>query len=163
MNQDETCCPNTSMKLVYVCQVSPLIINTVITILSVLSPATETPEKLDSPVSIDLWEKRSWKDLKFWFLEEFRDEDTKSVAPLVPQGESLQVLYYVHLRFTTKQLVLCNSFFHTWHIDLWVSILADEYQIYLSDLGSWSGTSHHPHASCQVILPWRCEKLVHIN
>lgn len=88
------------MKLVYVCQVSPLIINTVITILSVLSPATETPEKLDSPVSIDLWEKRSWKDLKFWFLEEFSDEDTKSVVPLVPQGESLQVLCHVHLRFT---------------------------------------------------------------
>lgn len=93
----ETCCPNTSTKLVYVCQVSPLIINTVITILSVLSPAAETPEELDSPVSIDLWEKRSWKDLKFWFLEEGRDEDTKSVVPLVPQGESLQVLYYIHL------------------------------------------------------------------
>lgn len=91
----ETCCPNTSIKLVSVCQVSPLIINTVITILSVLSPAAETPEELHSPVSIDLREKRSWKDLKFWFLEEDRDEDTKSMVPLVPQGESLQVLYYI--------------------------------------------------------------------
>lgn len=91
----ETCSPNTSIKLVYVCQVSPLIINTVITILSVLRPAAETPEELDSPVSINLWEKQSWKDLKFWFLEEGSDEDTKSVVPLVPQGESLQVLYYI--------------------------------------------------------------------
>uniref|UniRef100_H3C3Y7 Vacuolar protein sorting 13 homolog A n=1 Tax=Tetraodon nigroviridis TaxID=99883 RepID=H3C3Y7_TETNG len=66
-------------------KVSPLIINTVITILSVLSPAAETPEELDSPVAINLWEKRSWKDLKFWFLEEDRDEDTKSVVPLVPK------------------------------------------------------------------------------
>lgn len=73
-------------------QVSPLIINTVITILSALRPAAETPEELDSPVSIDLWEKRSWKDLKFWFLEEGGDEDTKSLTPLIPQGESLQVL-----------------------------------------------------------------------
>uniref|UniRef100_H3C456 Vacuolar protein sorting 13 homolog A n=1 Tax=Tetraodon nigroviridis TaxID=99883 RepID=H3C456_TETNG len=72
-------------------KVSPLIINTVITILSVLSPAAETPEELDSPVAINLWEKRSWKDLKFWFLEEDRDEDTKSVVPLVPKGESLQM------------------------------------------------------------------------
>lgn len=87
----ETFCPNTSMKLIYVCQVSPLIINTVITILSVLSPAAETPEELDSPVSTDLWEKRSWKDLKFWFLEEGCDEDTQFVVPLVPQGESLEV------------------------------------------------------------------------
>eukprot|EP00066_Takifugu_rubripes_P024587 XP_011613853.1 PREDICTED: vacuolar protein sorting-associated protein 13A [Takifugu rubripes] len=72
-------------------KVSPLIINTVITILSVLSPAAETPEELDSPVPVDLWEKRSWKDLKFWFLEEGGDEDTKSLTPLVPQGESLQM------------------------------------------------------------------------
>lgn len=84
----------------FVWQVSPLIINTVITILSVLSPAPETPEELDSPVSIDLWEKRSWKDLKFWFLEEGGDEDTKSLAPLVPQGESLLVLYCIYLKFT---------------------------------------------------------------
>lgn len=79
----------------FVWQVSPLIINTVITILSVVSPAAETPEELVSPVSIALWEKRSWKDLKFWFLEEGGDEDTKSLAPLVPQGESLLVLYCI--------------------------------------------------------------------
>lgn len=91
----KACCSNTSIKLVYACQVSPLIINTMITILSVLSPAAETPEELDSPVSINLWEKQSWKELKFWFLEEDRDEDPKSVVPLVPKDESLLVLFYI--------------------------------------------------------------------
>ncbi|XP_023259065.1 vacuolar protein sorting-associated protein 13A isoform X2 [Seriola lalandi dorsalis] len=72
-------------------KVSPIIINTVITIQSALTPTAETPEELDSPVPIDLWEKRGWKELKLWFLEEEGDEDTRSLVPLIPQGESLQV------------------------------------------------------------------------
>uniref|UniRef100_A0A7N8X286 Vacuolar protein sorting 13 homolog A n=1 Tax=Mastacembelus armatus TaxID=205130 RepID=A0A7N8X286_9TELE len=72
-------------------KVSPIIINTVITIQSALTPTAETPEELESPVPVDLWEKRYWKDLKFWFLEEEGDEDTRSLTPLIPQGESLQV------------------------------------------------------------------------
>ncbi|KAI3372816.1 hypothetical protein L3Q82_023273 [Scortum barcoo] len=71
--------------------VSPIIINTVITIQSALTPTAETPEELDSPVPVELWEKQSWKQLKFWFLEEEGDEDTRSLVPLIPQGESLQV------------------------------------------------------------------------
>lgn len=39
----------------------------------------------------DLWERRDWKDLKLWFLEEEGEEDAQSVAPLIPQGESLQL------------------------------------------------------------------------
>ncbi|KAG7223425.1 hypothetical protein INR49_015528, partial [Caranx melampygus] len=72
-------------------KVSPIIINTVITIQSALTPTAETPEELDSPVPVDLWEKRGWKELKLWFLEEDGDEDTRSLVPLIPQGESLQV------------------------------------------------------------------------
>ncbi|CAB1321661.1 unnamed protein product, partial [Coregonus sp. 'balchen'] len=75
-------------------KVSPIIINTVITIQSVLSPAgAETPQsELESPVPPDLWERRSWRDLKLWFLEEEgKDEDAQSLVPLIPQGESLQV------------------------------------------------------------------------
>lgn len=73
-------------------QVSPVIINTVITIQSALNPTAETPEEQDRPVHVDLWEKRGWKELKLWFLEEEGDEDTKSLTPLIPQGESLKVL-----------------------------------------------------------------------
>ncbi|XP_074527415.1 intermembrane lipid transfer protein VPS13A isoform X2 [Halichoeres trimaculatus] len=72
-------------------KVSPIIINTVITIQSALTPTAETPEELESPVPVDLWEKRSWKELKLWFLEEEGDEDTASLVPLIPQGESLQL------------------------------------------------------------------------
>ncbi|XP_036434443.1 vacuolar protein sorting-associated protein 13A isoform X2 [Colossoma macropomum] len=72
-------------------KVSPIIINTVITIQSALTPAAETPEELESPVPPDLWERRDWRDLKLWFLEEEGEEDTQSVAPLIPQGESLQL------------------------------------------------------------------------
>ncbi|XP_062855375.1 vacuolar protein sorting-associated protein 13A isoform X2 [Trichomycterus rosablanca] len=72
-------------------KVSPIIINTVITIQSALTPAAETPEELESPVPPDLWECRNWRELKLWFLEEEGEEDAKSVVPLVPQGESLQL------------------------------------------------------------------------
>lgn len=70
---------------------SPIIINTVITIQSALSPVPETPVELESPVPPDLWERRDWRELKLWFLEEEGEEDTVSVEPLVPQGESLQL------------------------------------------------------------------------
>ncbi|XP_028980284.2 vacuolar protein sorting-associated protein 13A isoform X3 [Esox lucius] len=76
-------------------KVSPIIINTVITIQSVLSPASaETPQSdLDSPVPPDLWERRAWRDLKLWFLEEEgKDEDARSLVPLIPRGESLNVV-----------------------------------------------------------------------
>lgn len=72
-------------------KVSPIIINTVITIQSALTPTAETPEQLESPVPVDLWERRSWRDLKLWFLEEVNSEDQQKQAPLIPQGESLQM------------------------------------------------------------------------
>lgn len=78
--------------VLFVCfQVSPIIINTVITIQSALTPTAETHEEEHSPVPVKLWEKQSWKELKMWFLEEESDEDTKSLTPLIPQGESLKV------------------------------------------------------------------------
>ncbi|XP_030622854.1 intermembrane lipid transfer protein VPS13A [Chanos chanos] len=72
-------------------KVSPIIINTIITIQSALTPAAETPEELESPVPPDLWVRRGWKDLKLWFLEEEGEEATRALTRLIPQGESLAV------------------------------------------------------------------------
>ena len=75
---------------------SPIIINTVITIQSVLTPAAETPQEEDSPAAPALWEKQGWKEMNLWFLEDQCQEDAHSLAPLVPQGESLQVCTSTH-------------------------------------------------------------------
>lgn len=70
-----------------------------ITIQSALTPTTETHEEERSPVPVKLWEKQSWKELKMWFLEENSDEDTKSLVPLIPKGESLQVPSFALLSY----------------------------------------------------------------
>ncbi|XP_023200047.1 vacuolar protein sorting-associated protein 13A isoform X2 [Xiphophorus maculatus] len=100
-------------------KVSPVIINTVITIQSALTPQAETPEELESPVPVDLWEKRHWKELKLWFLEEEGDEDTKSLKPLIPQGESLKltinsicVTLEAGVGHLTIPMLLAKSSFH---------------------------------------------------
>ncbi|XP_061528280.1 vacuolar protein sorting-associated protein 13A [Phycodurus eques] len=72
-------------------KVSPIIIKTVITIQSALTPTTETTEKLESPVPVDMWSKRDWKDLKLWFLEEQGEAKTQEAASLIPRGESLKL------------------------------------------------------------------------
>ncbi|XP_077456591.1 intermembrane lipid transfer protein VPS13A isoform X1 [Stigmatopora argus] len=72
-------------------KVSPIIIKTFISIQSALTPATETVENLESPVPVDMWSKRDWKDLKLWFLEEQGEANTKSAPLLVPKGESLKL------------------------------------------------------------------------
>lgn len=152
-------------------QVSPIIINTVITIQSALTPAAETPEELESPVPVDLWEKRSWKDLKLWFLEENGDEDAASLAPLIPQGESLQVLFCVVTQaIMWHAIITCQSWFYLQECltlcsgsFCWLSVSAGQHQIYLCDSGGWSWTPHHSNAAGQVLLPWRCGKLVHTH
>ncbi|XP_062985430.1 intermembrane lipid transfer protein VPS13A isoform X2 [Elgaria multicarinata webbii] len=73
-------------------KVSPIIINTVLTITSALFPTQETAEKDISPVSPDLWDKKNVKNLNMWFLEESNEnKDPASVTELVPTGETLQM------------------------------------------------------------------------
>ncbi|XP_041957413.1 vacuolar protein sorting-associated protein 13A isoform X2 [Alosa sapidissima] len=74
-------------------KVSPIIINTVITIQSALTPAPEGGEgdEKESPMPPDLWEHRDLRQLKLWFLEEEGEEDARSLAPLVPQGDTLKL------------------------------------------------------------------------
>ncbi|CAL1615509.1 unnamed protein product [Knipowitschia caucasica] len=100
-------------------KVSPIIINTVITIQSALTPTGETPEKLDSHVPLNLWERRSWRDLKLWFLDEEKSEDQQQQAPLIPQGESLQmsinsicVTLEAGVGHKTMPMLLAKSSFH---------------------------------------------------
>uniref|UniRef100_A0A671VJ10 Vacuolar protein sorting 13 homolog A n=1 Tax=Sparus aurata TaxID=8175 RepID=A0A671VJ10_SPAAU len=89
-------------------KVSPIIINTVITIQSALSPTAETPEELDSPIPVDLWEKRGWKELKHWFLEEDGDEDTASLMTI----KSICLTLEAGVGHRTMPMLLAKSSFH---------------------------------------------------
>uniref|UniRef100_A0A673CML0 Vacuolar protein sorting 13 homolog A n=1 Tax=Sphaeramia orbicularis TaxID=375764 RepID=A0A673CML0_9TELE len=88
--------------------VSPIIINTVITIQSALTPTAETPEELDSPVPVDLWEKRGWKELKLWFLEEEGDVDTQSKMAI----KSICLTLEAGVGHRTIPMLLAKSSFH---------------------------------------------------
>uniref|UniRef100_A0A8C0HS82 Vacuolar protein sorting 13 homolog A n=1 Tax=Buteo japonicus TaxID=224669 RepID=A0A8C0HS82_9AVES len=73
-------------------KVSPIIINTVITITSALYQTAETTEEEISQIPPDLWNKKDIKNLKMWFLEEANEnEDTNPTAELIPTGESLKI------------------------------------------------------------------------
>ncbi|XP_076416840.1 intermembrane lipid transfer protein VPS13A isoform X2 [Peromyscus maniculatus bairdii] len=71
-------------------KVSPVIINTIITVTSALYTTKESiPEENTSSIT-HLWDKKDTKNLKMWFLEE--SSETEKVAPineLVPGGETL--------------------------------------------------------------------------
>ncbi|CAH2294187.1 vacuolar sorting-associated 13A isoform X1 [Pelobates cultripes] len=74
-------------------KVSPVIINTVITITSAISPSKEEVPDVISPVPIDLWGKKDVKNLKMWFLEEEKEDGNASNegSKLVLTGESLKL------------------------------------------------------------------------
>ncbi|XP_063105632.1 intermembrane lipid transfer protein VPS13A isoform X3 [Cavia porcellus] len=73
-------------------KVSPVIINTMITITSALYTTKEMiPEVTVSSIA-RLWEKKDTKDLKMWFLEE--SSETEKITPtteLVPKGEMMKM------------------------------------------------------------------------
>ncbi|NXF21353.1 VP13A protein, partial [Rhodinocichla rosea] len=73
-------------------EVSPIIINTVITITSALYQTTETTKEEISQIPPDLWNKKDIKNLKMWFLEETNEnEDKNPNTELIPTGESLKL------------------------------------------------------------------------
>ncbi|XP_067424979.1 intermembrane lipid transfer protein VPS13A isoform X2 [Emydura macquarii macquarii] len=73
-------------------KVSPVIINTVITITSAFSPTTETAEEEISPIPPDLWDKKDIKNLKMWFLEKSNENENKNTeTELVLTGETLNM------------------------------------------------------------------------
>uniref|UniRef100_A0A803XYN2 Vacuolar protein sorting 13 homolog A n=1 Tax=Meleagris gallopavo TaxID=9103 RepID=A0A803XYN2_MELGA len=73
-------------------KVSPIIINTVITITSALYRTAETTEEEISQTPPGLWNMKDLKDLKLWFLEESNEsEDTSPITELVPTGQLLKM------------------------------------------------------------------------
>uniref|UniRef100_A0A8C8ZX45 Vacuolar protein sorting 13 homolog A n=1 Tax=Prolemur simus TaxID=1328070 RepID=A0A8C8ZX45_PROSS len=73
-------------------KVSPVIINTMITITSVLYTTKETIPKETASSTAHLWEKMDTKNLKMWFLEESNEtENTAPATELVPTGEMIKM------------------------------------------------------------------------
>ncbi|CAJ0922315.1 unnamed protein product, partial [Ranitomeya imitator] len=75
-------------------KVSPVIINTVITITSALSTSRkESISEATSPVPPDLWKKKDLKNLKLWFLEEENEKENKNSEKdqIVLTGEKLDL------------------------------------------------------------------------
>uniref|UniRef100_A0A8C9IX68 Vacuolar protein sorting 13 homolog A n=1 Tax=Piliocolobus tephrosceles TaxID=591936 RepID=A0A8C9IX68_9PRIM len=73
-------------------KVSPVIINTMITITSALYTTKETIPEETASSTAHLWEKKDTKTLKMWFLEE--SNETEKIAPtteLVPKGEMIKM------------------------------------------------------------------------
>ncbi|KAG8519832.1 Vacuolar protein sorting-associated protein 13A, partial [Galemys pyrenaicus] len=73
-------------------KVSPVIINTVITITSALYASKETTPKGTASSTAQLWEKKDTKNLKMWFLEEPNEvENVAQTIELVPTGEKIRM------------------------------------------------------------------------
>ncbi|XP_038659808.1 LOW QUALITY PROTEIN: vacuolar protein sorting-associated protein 13A [Scyliorhinus canicula] len=72
-------------------KVSPVIINTVITITSALTPAVDNPREKDSEIPPDLWNKKNVKDLKLWILENPENSQRK-LEPTTQLGSTGQNL-----------------------------------------------------------------------
>ncbi|KAJ1206563.1 hypothetical protein NDU88_001966 [Pleurodeles waltl] len=114
-------------------KVSPIIINTVITITSALSPAPEAVQELTSPVPPDLWDMKETKDLKLWFLEESYENECESKAEAatrhVPTGETLKmsidsivVTLEAGIGHRTVPMLLAKSSF-TGNVKNWSSLI----------------------------------------
>uniref|UniRef100_A0A4W3I075 Vacuolar protein sorting 13 homolog A n=1 Tax=Callorhinchus milii TaxID=7868 RepID=A0A4W3I075_CALMI len=75
-------------------KVSPVIINTVLTITSALSRAPESPHEKNSQNPSDLWDEKNVKDLKFWFLQDDKANKSENTltSQLVPTSENLNVV-----------------------------------------------------------------------
>ncbi|XP_043916804.1 vacuolar protein sorting-associated protein 13A isoform X2 [Protopterus annectens] len=74
-------------------KVSPITINTVLTITSALTAPKETKEEESSHIPPNLWDEKDVKDLKLWFLEDSKDSlnQGRGFTPLVPTGETLHM------------------------------------------------------------------------
>ncbi|XP_069786597.1 intermembrane lipid transfer protein VPS13A isoform X2 [Narcine bancroftii] len=74
-------------------KVSPVIINTVITITSALTPLDDSPQEKNIEIPADLWTEKDVKNLKFWFLEHANNKKNKDsqAKQLDATGQSLRM------------------------------------------------------------------------
>ncbi|XP_025747150.1 intermembrane lipid transfer protein VPS13A isoform X1 [Callorhinus ursinus] len=73
-------------------KVSPVIINTVITITSALYTSKDTIPQETTSSTVHLWEKKDTKNLKMWFLEEPNEVENKApTTELILKGEMIRV------------------------------------------------------------------------
>uniref|UniRef100_A0A452VE61 Vacuolar protein sorting 13 homolog A n=1 Tax=Ursus maritimus TaxID=29073 RepID=A0A452VE61_URSMA len=73
-------------------KVSPVIINTVITITSALYTSKDTIPQETTSSTAHLWEKKDTKNLKMWFLEEPNEVENKApTTELILKGEMIRV------------------------------------------------------------------------
>ncbi|XP_030881373.1 vacuolar protein sorting-associated protein 13A [Leptonychotes weddellii] len=73
-------------------KVSPVIINTVITITSALYTSKDTIPQETTSSTVHLWEKKDTKNLKMWFLEEPNEVENKApTTELILKGEMMRV------------------------------------------------------------------------
>nr|XP_035959114.1 vacuolar protein sorting-associated protein 13A isoform X4 [Halichoerus grypus] len=73
-------------------KVSPVIINTVITITSALYTSKDTIPQETTSSTVHLWEKKDTKSLKMWFLEEPNEVENKApTTELILKGEMIRV------------------------------------------------------------------------
>ncbi|XP_043819430.1 vacuolar protein sorting-associated protein 13A isoform X1 [Dromiciops gliroides] len=100
-------------------KISPIIINTIITIMSTFYKTAEVKHRESFPSQPDLWDKMDTKKLKMWFLEESSDnENVAAVTELVPNGEmikmtidSIFVVLEAGVGHRTVPMLLAKSYF----------------------------------------------------
>ncbi|XP_072461029.1 intermembrane lipid transfer protein VPS13A isoform X2 [Notamacropus eugenii] len=100
-------------------KISPIIINTVITIMSAFYKTVEVKHRESFPSQPDLWDKMDTKTLKMWFLEESSDnENVAAVTELVPNGETIKmtidsifVVLEAGVGHRTVPMLLAKSYF----------------------------------------------------
>ncbi|XP_044533949.1 vacuolar protein sorting-associated protein 13A [Gracilinanus agilis] len=100
-------------------KISPIIINTIITITSTFYTTAKVAHRESFPSQPDLWDKMDTKKLKMWFLEESGDsEKVAAVTELVPTGEmikmtidSIFVVLEAGVGHRTIPMLLAKSYF----------------------------------------------------
>lgn len=139
-------------------KISPIILNTVMTILAAMSPKAKEDDSKDTAKEMDnLWAIKSVTDYDAWFLgvdtatevtENFRDFDHPPIEEnCVVAVESVQITLECGLGHRTMPLLLAESKF-SGNIKNWTSLMAAAADMTLEVRPSWhlqSTAGKHPY------------------